>query len=388
LLIFVHSAALRFTLSQTLGDNWSYILEDGVADQRLLGPVFQPSSFGVLLLLSILLFMNHRPFLAVLFAVLAASFHPTYLISAGSLTLAYMWVTYQEERRLAKPALLGLAALLLVSPILYYVYTSFGRSPGDIGARAQEILVNFRIPHHAIIRQWFDLTAAIKLLLIASGLYLARKTRLFMVLLVPFGIAFGLTLVQLVSGSNALALLFPWRTSTFLVPLSTALLLAWLVSTLSNRHAAWFDRHSTILAVAGLALILAVVLVGILRTGLEFRRQAAAGDRPAMAFAASQAAPGQVYLTPADMQDFRLATGLPVYIDFKSIPYQDKDVLEWRLRVRLAHLFYDEGECEILEDIQSSGVTHVVDKVDPAGAACPQLRPIYQDDQYMIYRLE
>lgn len=388
LLIVVHSAALRFTLSQALGDNWSYLLEDGVADQRLLGPVFQPSSFGVLLALSIYLFINRRPLLAALSAVLAASFHPTYLLSAASLTLAYIWITYREERRLVKPALLGLAALLAVSPIVYYVYTNFGRSPGDITARAQEILVSFRIPHHAILKQWFDLTAAFKLLLILSGLYLARKSRLFLVLLIPFGISAGLTLAQLAFGSNALALLFPWRISTFLVPLSTALILAWLVSTLANRHAAWFTRRSTLLTAASLALIGAVVLAGILRALLDFERQAAADDRPAMDYAASQSAPGQVYLTPVDMQDFRLATGLPVYIDFKSIPYRDEDVLEWRKRVRLANLFYDRGNCEILEDIRSSGVTHVVAKIDPPSTACPQLSPVYRDNYFGIYRLE
>ncbi|MCK4898296.1 MAG: hypothetical protein KAS38_05945, partial [Anaerolineales bacterium] len=57
LLIAIHSAAMRFVLSRTLGINWTYLLEDGVADQRILGPVFQPSTFGVLLLLSIYLFL-------------------------------------------------------------------------------------------------------------------------------------------------------------------------------------------------------------------------------------------------------------------------------------------------------------------------------------------
>jgi hypothetical protein len=61
LVIAVHSAALRFALSRVIGINWTYVLEDGVADQRMLGPVFQPSAFGVLLLLSIYLFLLRRP---------------------------------------------------------------------------------------------------------------------------------------------------------------------------------------------------------------------------------------------------------------------------------------------------------------------------------------
>ncbi len=63
LFFLLHSAALRFALSRTLGDNWSFLLEDGVADQRLLGLVLQPSAFGVLLVLSIYLFLKNRPVL-------------------------------------------------------------------------------------------------------------------------------------------------------------------------------------------------------------------------------------------------------------------------------------------------------------------------------------
>ena len=388
LLITLHSAALRFTLSQSLGTNWGYVLEDGVADQRLLGPVFQPSSFGVLLVLSIYLFLRQRPYLAVLVAALAATFHPTYLLSAASLTLSYMLVTFQEDRRLVKPILLGLVALLAVSPILYYVYANFGSTPAETSAKAQDILVRFRIPHHAVIRQWFDLTVVVKLLLVAAGLYITRKNRLFLILLVPLCISTGLTLVQLISGSNALALLFPWRNTTYLVPLSSALILAWIVFSLTDRYATWFVRRQTAVVVASLALISAVVIIGILRIRLDFSRQPAADDRPAMAFAAGEAASGQVYLTPIDMQDFRLFTGLPVYVDFKSIPYRDADVLEWRRRLRLADRFYDRGSCEIIEYVIAEGVTHAIMSPEAPGADCPQLHQVYKDDNYAVYRLE
>ena len=61
LIITVHSAGIRFALSRLFGDNWTFVLEDGVADQRLLGLVFQPSTFGILLILSIYLFICKRP---------------------------------------------------------------------------------------------------------------------------------------------------------------------------------------------------------------------------------------------------------------------------------------------------------------------------------------
>lgn len=41
---------------------------------------------------------------------------------------------------------------------------------------------------------------------------------------------------------------------------------------------------------------------------------------------------------PVDLQRFRLATGVPIFVDFKAIPYKDTDVLEWYKRLRFAEL--------------------------------------------------
>ena len=83
-LFLQHSAGLRFLLSRTLGTNWTYLFEDGVADQRILGPVFQPSSFGVFLALSLALFLTNRPFLAVLCTVVAASISSNLPAASGN----------------------------------------------------------------------------------------------------------------------------------------------------------------------------------------------------------------------------------------------------------------------------------------------------------------
>ena len=166
LIFVIHSAAMRFTLSRTLGVNWTYLLEDGVADQRMLGPVFQPSTFGVFLLLSVYLFLRRKPILAVLAAVLAAIVHPTYILSAAMLTGTYILVTYNENRNISRSITVGLVALMAISPLLVYVYTAFAGSSPDLTTQARDILVNFRIPHHADISQWFDATAVIKILFI------------------------------------------------------------------------------------------------------------------------------------------------------------------------------------------------------------------------------
>jgi hypothetical protein len=53
-IVVLHSAALRVIQGRLLGETWEYLWDGGVASQRLLGTVFQPSSFGVLLPLACL----------------------------------------------------------------------------------------------------------------------------------------------------------------------------------------------------------------------------------------------------------------------------------------------------------------------------------------------
>src|SRR5437763_16874913 len=40
---------------------------------------------------------------------------------------------------------------------------------------------------------------------------------------------------------------------------------------------------------------------------------------------------------PYDFQRFRLHTEAPLFVDFKSVPYKDVEVLAWRDRLRVAH---------------------------------------------------
>ncbi|MEW5872623.1 MAG: DUF6798 domain-containing protein [Chloroflexota bacterium] len=387
-LFLVHSAGLRFALSRALGENWTYVLEDGVADQRLLGPVFQPSTFGVLLLLSIYLFLQRRAIWAVLCAVLAATLHPTYLLSAAALTFTYMLLTYWEERRFEKPVWLGGAALLAVAPVVAYVYLNFGSTPPGTTAQAQHILIDFRIPHHARVDWWFDATAVFKLGLVLAALWRVRKQRLLGVLAPPFAVAVTLTVVQVLTGSATLALLFPWRMSTWLAPLATALLLAWLITELAQRLGSRLAPYRGWAQAASLGLIALTVLVGGVRLRLDFARQAAAPERLLLAYVAQHKAPGEVYLIPTKMQDFRLVSGAPAYVEFKSIPYRDADVLEWYRRIQLSERVYKREDCGALASLAEEGVTQVVLPAESQAAACPALREVYADGQYGLYRLD
>jgi len=316
-LLLTHSAALRYLVVRVFNQNWAYLLDGGVAGQRLLGSVLQPSAFGVLLVLSVYLFLSRKNFGAVICLVLASTFHPTYLPSAAMLTLVYMGLLFQEKRNLRASLVLGTSTLLGVMPVLYHAFQTFWGTEPKLSARAQELLVNFRIPHHAIPAEWIDGSTGIKIILILLALYLTRKTQLFHILFWPFAAATIGTLLQIFRPSDVLALLFPWRMSTWLVPLSAGVVIFWCMEHLVP----WLDQRVSGKTLVITSTVLAICLAG---TGLaksigEAREKMNGNDRPMMAFIHENKSPVDVYLIPLDMQDFRLETGAPAFAEWESL---------------------------------------------------------------------
>ncbi len=396
LFIAIHSGGFRFALSQMLDSDWAYVFEAGVADQRMLGPVFQPSSFAVFLMLSLYLFLSSRPYLAAASAAVAGVFHPTYLLSAALLILSFGIADWIANRKLAEPIRYGTLAMLLVAPVVIYVVSSFAGSSVGTATQARNILVNYRIPHHALVSEWFDIPAIFQVSLIVAALVLIAQVktdpsrdslrRTMLIILSSTSLtALLLTLAQILTANNALALLFPWRISILLVPFSTTVLLAYvttrLVQALSKRSAS--QQRLAILACM-LVLFLSVLL-GAIRFFLEVQRKETAPERDLEAFVYAQVNSGEIYLIPDKMQDFRLEAGAAVLVDFKSIPYQDIDVLEWRRRLRVVEKFYSTQDCASLEQILlQESITHVIFPMDIPPPDCEILGTIYQD---LAYRL-
>ncbi|MGH2621778.1 MAG: DUF6798 domain-containing protein, partial [Anaerolineales bacterium] len=383
LLFAAHSAALRFALGRGVGGIWEYAFDGGVAGQRLLGDVLQPSAFGAFLLVSIQQQLEGRSRRALVAAALAATIHPTYLLSAAVLTAAYAVDALRQKHRLSVALQTGGLALLLVLPILIYV----GRNFLPASAEAQRILVTFRLPAHAIVEDWFDRAAIAKLAWIGLALYLARATRLAGLMAVTLGIGVGLTLLQVGLNSDALALAFPWRVSTILVPLATAVVAGAAAGWIATRV-----RGRGMQMLAGLAIGLSVVS-GAAASGLQEIQRRGAPERAVLEFVKTATAPVQVYLIPPRLQDFRLVTGAPIVADFKSIPYRGDELLDWYERNRLLGFFYrdqlSEIDCGLLDEFTNAyGATHVVLEPDQRGLDCPGLQPIYEDGQYSVYRLD
>jgi hypothetical protein len=398
-----HAAILRWASVQVAGVDYPWYFQAGLAAQYMLGPGIQPSAFGVLLLAAVAEFAHGKPERACALAALACLFHSTYLLPAALVVVGIL-VELARARQYRAALAAGGVALAVAVPVVAYALWRF--SPFDPHAEESlHVLADVRIPHHTKPARWFDGIAALQLVWIALGLYFVRRE--------PFGRALAvaalggaiLTAVQIATGSDALALAFPWRISVLLVPVATAVISAKLLARKPpGKVGEW-------LSVAGL-LALAAGGVVVMACGLGYRTAderelydrvraaATAGDvyllpvqwpkvgsgRGAVSntFAPPPRAKADTNQIPVDLQRFRLATGARVYVDFKSVPYAAEEVLEWRRRMDATIAFYAKPGREWL---RREGVTRVVSPTNRPLAA-DYLREEFAGGGYVVYRVE
>jgi hypothetical protein len=416
LLVAAHAALLRWCSYRWLGQDYPWYLQAGVAGQYVLGAMFQPSTFGVLLVVAVCLFAWGRVVLAAVCVALAATVHSTYLLP-GALLVAGFMTALVVEGRLRQAVGVGALALLLVLPVSLYVFLTFRPTGPETFAASQWLLAHIRIPHHATVDLWLDRIASYQLIWMGAGIALARP-RLRIALAVAAAGAVLLTLVQVWTESNTLALLFPWRLSAVLMPIATAVILSRLVAVAVLP--AWSEPRRTAVISAVVVLALAAAGVWIMVAGLGF--QSGREERGLLEYARRTRRPGDMYFVPVtvpelaqttrgslssdfkpiadkrrdarvippDLQGFRLATGVPIFVDFKSIPYKDIEVAEWYYRLIIVaegvQKDLAKGEGWAVAGLRGWGVTHVVvpagQRVEWAG-----VEKVFEDEHYRVYRI-
>lgn len=381
LLVLIHCLDIE------VGDiDLGWHLYAGVAQQYILGPVFQPANFGVFLLISIALFLRQRWILwATACLAIAVSFHPAYLPSAAALTLAYM-VILAVRRQWGSAVTVGLTSALLTLPVLLYMLIAFSDTSPELAQQATAYIVNERIPHHSLPAEWVDSSVYLQMLTVGLGIYLCRRHPLRLILGIPFLVALLGTIVQVVTNSDFIAFIAPWRISVFLMPVATAIALGAGANRLPLERSRW-ERFA--LWTSAVVIGIAVSLGGVKQWQAWTQ---ADGTEGMMQYVKDTLQPEQVYLLPPDskkLRRFRLYTGAPIYINRKSHPYKDVEVIEWSDRLQLAKRFYKvkrpQRQCRMLQRrFSNAGVTHVVfpEEVRPR---CPQLKSRYQDSSYGVY---
>lgn len=409
LFIAAHAALYRWLSVLVVGIDYPWYFQSGVAGQYVLGPSLQPSAFGFLLVTALAAFVHRRPYLAVLLQSLACLIHSTYLLPAGLLTAGYLFVLVRDgDRRKALGT--AVAAIIGIVPTVTLTLAGFSPTSPELFEQSQEILAFLRIPHHTRIRRWLDVVAGLQYACIVLSIVLAWGTRLGPVLAVATMASLVLTGIQWATADATLALFFPWRITAILVPVATAVIAWRLVASRPIPPALLLGFFGPLMAVS----VLGGIAVLAVRIGYSENR----AELETLRYVRESSRPGEVYLLPSrypavgtgrgilsasftpaprpdpkssmipvDLQRFRLLTGAPIFVDFKSMPYKDTEVLEWKRRMDLNQKWYEEWSREgVKDEVKREGITHVVTaRNKPIDAAW--LAPIYMDDAYIVYRI-
>jgi len=184
----------------------------------------------------------------------------------------------------------------------------------------------------------------IKISMIIISLFIIRRTRIFFVVFFCFIFSFGLTVIQIITDNNTLALLFPWRISVFLVPLSFFIIVAAITSWIVVHFPFKGKYIKKIVIPICLILILFVGAKGIEITKQKFHTILSFKSIQIMKWVKDHQHEKDIYLVPPrnihKFGKFRLFTGVPIFVDALTHPYKDKEVIEWYKRIRLAKRFY------------------------------------------------
>ena len=390
LMILIHAQSAR-ELWDGLGVSFAGF-PPGLAEQFLLGPVFEPAVFGALFPLSVGLFLRERPVAAAVLPAVAATLHPTYLLGAATLTLTYAAWWLRPASREPRKALLAVAAFLAVAgPFAVYFAVKFGGVDPRVARQADDILIHFRIPHHSLpsLFLWRPEVPFV-LIVVAAGVWLSGGPLRF-VILWPSLLTIALTLLAAALGPTVLNLIAPWRMSTFLVPLALIALLARAADALAGIAAR--PKARQIIAAVALTLVLVVAADGTRIFLRNYRRQARQHHAGVIRHVAAHRTAGEQYVVPTWMADFRLRSGARTFVTRKSHPIAGRPVLAWYARVTDADALYA-GDAAAARRVIAAGVTHaVVDLADPRPAmnalraAAPAARVVYRDKHFLLVAL-
>jgi hypothetical protein len=192
----------------------------------------------------------------------------------------------------------------------------------------------------------------------------------------------GLIIVQVTTKNLGLALFSPARSFTWLVPLSVSVLLSWVALRAYRRYRS--VRQRGVLAVTGVLAIMLLATGGGLASRVHWEHRGNSNYSGVIAYGLNHQASGQLYLIPSEMEEFRLAAQVPVFVDWKSIPYKDVEVLEWHRRLQLSRKFYSNGGCADLAWFAREGVTHVVLPISHPIVECDAATEQYRDEFLVV----
>ena len=361
----------------------------GVAGQYAMTENLQPSIFGVFIFLGLYLWLRHRRVWAAVGLAIAAMFHPgAYLLTSIILLIALL-ISSRRQLTLVSAGLPVGIFLALVGPLMAYQAASLAPTTPEVFAKAAQILANERIPRHTDVARWFDLGAGARFACMAFACWLVRRQPQMFWSLTALTVFGFVSSVGLLIWPNAGARFStPWRVSAVAMPMATIILSYYASAALADAARTIPKASMHLKRAAALAFCMLSAFL-FYRAVIHYVRPHTTRDALVTKYAKESAAEGQQYLVPPGMFAFRMASGLPTFVTYKTHPYKDVEVLAWWERINTAELIYrlatnasDAGKARELLD--QHGITHVV---VPANLSFPvqSFAKVHEDANFKIY---
>jgi len=341
-----------------------------VAGQSVIDAGYQPASYGVLFFIGIYFFLIEKNFLSILFICLGASFHPTYVLHSGFLLLGILAYNFWSKKYLNCLKIVIIYSLLIL-PITLFIILNFFTIDKNLILIGQKILLE-RIPHHADIHHWLTYKDTFFFLTYFYSLYLIKNNNRFLIFFTIFGFCpILLSITQYFFSINSLALAFPWRSSVFITPISTIIILSHFLEKIKlEEFRLKLVSYSLILLTSAFFFIKSHYIKDLnnnfknkLVLTQEIKKNFDLIDR---------------ILIPTHLDHVRMNSGLPIFIDWKHHAFRYDQIIEWKQRLILANEFYtsnsDNEKFKKLKKIQEiEKISHILIKKKELKVTCMNL---------------
>lgn len=432
LFLALHSAEIWGTFFNALtGHDIRWVWESGLAEQGVLRGYLQPSAFGVFLLLGFYQFIQKKWVVASCLFAIAAVFHANYLIlgwAALCMAFLYLIIIKKVERSHWKAA--GVFGLITI-PYAIYLGLNFLPDSQTMAAVSGHLEGN----PHLDPSTWLNLKTALQLTLFGVAVFFLRKTQIGKWLTVAFGISALASVLAFLLPHSALLSLNPWRVTVVIFPVSFAILLGlvtqalrpgnyiglllmplsvvlisllhlrlfgsadpekthmWQMATLTlmgfSLIIGWLMRKlpkgflTQVKNTMALGMIMLLIASGVVGKFIEKRTLKEQPWAKAARFVCSHSQPGDLYLIPPHLNNFRMNAGVAIVAD--PLVVHGSTLADQFERQKLANQSFvnDEFDAGMISQFKGLTITHVL----TANPSVDQ-KVIYEDTHFAIIELK
>ena len=210
-----------------------------------------------------------------------------------------------------------------------------------------------------------------------------KKNRLFIPFFIFGFLSLSLSLLQFFLESKTLALAFPWRSSVFLIPLSSMIIISFLVKK-------FFINRSNI-KIVGVFLFSIIAIFYFAKNHFiedlnkDFRTKLELTKKINKNYDSIER-----ILIPVNLPYIRMNTGLPIFVDWKHHAFKYDEIINWKERMDLAKNFYtsndfNEQKLNLIKITEIEKISHILIKKENMYNDCKNL---INDDIYALLNVQ